>query len=238
MDELSRDELATLVQQQSQLAERDAVIAVQQEQLEAQRELLTKFADEVKLLKRSLFGNRRERFVDDPRQRTFFESHWIGPDPDEAKPAADADPSPQDSNESSGKRRRRGKRGRIVMPEWLPRKEVVHPLPESEIPEHLRGRSDLRRFRKKVGQYIELTEPSAYVVEEYVEILAADNEDATATEMVSAPRPARILDCYVGPALLASVVTERFADYLPYYRVEERIGRLGMSIPRSTSPAG
>ena len=64
MDDLSRDELILLVQQQqAQLAERDAVIAVQQEQLDAQREVLESLANEVKLLKRALFGNRRERFV-------------------------------------------------------------------------------------------------------------------------------------------------------------------------------
>lgn len=241
MEELSRDELPLLVQQlQTQLAERDAVIALQQEQLETHRELLTTLAHEVKLLKRALFGHRRERFVDDPRQHTFFESFWLGTESDEVEPAADTnspadtDPAGEAPDQPPGKRRRGGQRGRIVMPEWLPRKDVVHPLNEADIPEHLRGRSDLRRFRKKVGQYLELTEPSAFVVEEYVEVLSADNEDATATEMVAAARPARILDCYVGPALLASIVTERFADYLPYYRVEERIGRLGLSISRST----
>lgn len=234
MDDLSRDELIVLVQQQqaqlaachAQLAERDAVIAVQQEQLDAQRELLESLAREVKLLKRALFGNRRERFVDDPNQRTLFESQWIGPEPN-AGEEGDGEPS-------SARPRRRGKRGRIVIPETLPRKQVVHPLREEDLPEHLRGRDDLRRFRKPVGQYVEVVEASAYVVEEYVEVLAADNADATATEMQAACRPPRILDCYAGPGLLAGIVTERFADFLPYYRVEERLGRLGLAIPRST----
>jgi transposase len=228
MDDLSRDELISLTeQQQAQLAERDAVIAVQQEQLDAQREVLESLADEVKLLKRALFGNRRERFVDDPNQRTLFDSQWLGPHP------GGGDPD-QDPGEAPSRRRRRGKRGRIVIPESLPRKQVVHPLRDEDIPEHLRGRDDLRRFRKKVGQYVELIEASAYVVEEYVEVLAADNEDATATQMHASSRPPRILDCYAGPGLLAGMVVERFADYLPYYRVEERISRLGLSIPRST----
>lgn len=235
MDDLSREELISLVKQhqaelagcKAQLAERDAVIAVQQEQLDAQQQVLESLAGEVKLLKRALFGNRRERFVDDPNQRTLFDSQWLGPDPGgQAEEDTGEAPSPS--------RRRGGPRGRIVIPESLPRKEVVHPLREEDIPEHLRGRDDLRRFRKKVGQYVELIEASAYVVEEYVEVLAADNEDATATEMHAASRPPRILDCYAGPGLLAGMVVERFADYLPYYRVEERLGRLGLSIPRST----
>ena len=82
MDDLSRAELMALIK------ERDAVIAVQQEQLEAQKELLESLAGEVKLLKRSLFGNRRERF-DDPNQGTLFEGQWIGPDPDAGEQAAD-----------------------------------------------------------------------------------------------------------------------------------------------------
>jgi transposase len=231
MDDLSRDELISLVQQQqAQLAERDAVIAVQQEQLHAQREVLESLANEVKLLKRALFGNRRERFVHDPSQRTLFESQWLGPEPSEGHAGAeDGDGQP-----SSSRRRRGGKRGRIVIPESLPRKQVVHPLREEDLPEHLRGRADLRRFRKPVGQYVEWVEASAYVVEEFVEVLAADNTDATATEMHAASRPPRILDCYVGPGLLAGIATERFADFLPYYRVEERLGRVGLAIPRST----
>lgn len=238
MDDLSRDELISLVQQHqaqlaesnAKLAERDAVIAVQQEQLDAQREVLESLANEVKLLKRALFGKRRERFIPDPSQRTLFESQWLGPEPDDENASAEDD----QGEASSPKRRRRGKRGRIVIPESLPRKEVVHPLREEDIPEHLRGRDDLRRFRKRVGQYVEWVEASAYVVEEYVEVLAADNADATATEMRAAARPPRILDSYVGPGLLAGIATERFADFLPYYRVEERLGRVGLAIPRST----
>ena len=70
--------------------------------------------------------------------------------------------------------------------------------------------------------------------QEYVEVLAADNQDATETEMVTAPRPPRVLDCYAGSSLLASLVVDRFADYLPYYRLEERLQRIDVKIPRST----
>lgn len=219
MDDLSRAELIEKVNQlQFQLAQRDAVIAVQREQLE-------RLAGEVKLLRRSLFGNRRERF-DDPNQRTLFDGQWI-------EAAAGEQPTPEDPDSPPGKTKKR-RRGRIVFPEALPRKELVHPLTDEDLPAHLRGRQDVRRFRKKVREYVELVAASAYVVEEYVEMLAVDNADATETQMVSAVRPPRILDCYIGPELLASLVVERFADYLPYYRVEERLRRLGLSIPRST----
>ena len=203
--------------------ERDAVIAIQQEQIDAQQEQLEALAKDVQLLKRALYGHRRERF-DDPHQGTLFDSEWTGSPKDEEPLDEEAldNPSAVDDDDSTSTPRRGGHRGRIVIPEAMPRKEVVHPLREEDLPEHLRGRDDLRRFRKKVGQYIEIVEASGYVVEEFVEVLAADHDDSTETEMVHAPRPPRILNSYAGSSLLASFVVDRFADYLPYYRLEER----------------
>jgi transposase len=64
--------------------------------------------------------------------------------------------------------------------------------------------------------------------------LAVDNEDATETAMISAPKEPRILNCFVGPQMLASLVTSRFADHQPYYRIEEILLRSGIKIDRST----
>ena len=146
MEDLSREQLLLL------LKERDAFVALQQEQNDAQQALiatqqeqLEKLALDLKLLKRALFGHRRERF-DDPLQKMLFESEQLG-DANEEVERETAD----DNDESNPKQRRGGKRGRIVIPEAMPRKEVVHPLREEDIPEQLRGRDDLRVFRKKVG---------------------------------------------------------------------------------------
>jgi hypothetical protein len=110
----------------------------------------------------------------------------------------------------------------------------VRELSDEDIPEHLRGREDVRRFLKLAGEWIESEPASMYVVQEYVEVLAADSEDATETNMLAASRTPRILDCFVGPALLAGLAVDHFADHLPYYREEERLLRQGVSIPRST----
>jgi transposase len=234
-DDLSRVELlALLAERDAALAERDATIGAQQETIDELQQLIKTLGSEVSLLKRSLFGRRRERF-DDPNQGTLFDAQWIGTD--EADAAEDNGPeeapAASDDQSTAGRRRRRG-RGRLVFPETLARKQIVHRLDEKDLPEHLRGKEDVRRFLKKVREYLETERATAYVVEEYVEVLAADNADATETEMLTAPRSPRILDCYAGPSLLASLAVDRFADYLPYYREEERLERLGISIPRST----
>ena len=229
MDDLSRDEWVLLVKQRdTQIAIQQEQIDAQQKQIETQQQQLEALTNDLKLLKRSLFGHRRERF-DDPEQGTLFDSEWI-------ETAADEVPAKSEDSDNTPKSnsRRGGKRGRIMIPEAMPRKDIVHPLREEDIPEHLRGRDDLRRFRKQVARYIEIVEASGYVVEEYIEVLAADNEDETETEMVRGRRPPRILNSYAGSSLLASLVVDRFADYLPYYRLEERLNRLGLKIPRST----
>ena len=211
MDELSRDELIRL------LKERDALNALLQEQIEAQQQLLARqqeqlqtLANDNKLLKRALFGNRRERF-DDPLQKTLFDSEWLDSDAPSENASDDQTDSDERSDSASSKKKGGGNRGKIVFPDAMPRKQVVHPLREEDIPEHLRGRDDLRVFRKKVGQYVEFVESSGYVVEEYVEVLAADNEDATETDMVQATRPPRIVNSYAGSSLLASLAVDRFA---------------------------
>lgn len=227
MDNLSNAELRAL------LAERDATIRAQQQTIDELQQLSKSLADEIALLKRSLFGRRRERF-DDPRQGSLFDAMRVGDEADSPENAGPEEEDLDEADEESPRRTARRGRGRLVFPATLPRKELVHPLKDEDLPEHLRGQEGVRRFRKKVREYLESTPAELYVVEEFVEVLAADNEDATETEMVTAPRPPRILDCYAGPSLLASLAVEHFADYLPYYREEERLARLGITIPRST----
>ena len=221
MDDLSREELI------SQLKEVRAALS-------EMRQLLETVVAENKLLKRSLYGNRRERY-EDPRQQSLFDSEWIGQDesnPSEADHDRDESALGGTEDESQATRKRRS-RGRLVFPDTLPRKQVVHELKDEDLPEELRGREDVRRFQKKVGEFVEVEPATAYVVEEFVEVVAADQEDES-TQMASATRPARVLDCYAGPGLLASMVVDRFADFLPYYRLEERLKRLQLNIPRGT----
>lgn len=138
------------------------------------------------------------------RQGLLFDSTEIGePGQDSTANEDDNTHESDSSNEDEDKSpsRRRG-RVRRVIPEGLPRVQRVHKLTDADIPEHLRG-DNVRRFLKKVGEWVEWERPRLTVIEEYVETLAIDNADATQTTMLSAPRPPRILNCFVGPSLLA-----------------------------------
>jgi transposase len=222
---------AIIDQQQATIETQQATIEQQQATIVEQQTLLEKLQRDIALMKRTLFGQRRERF-EDPRQGMLFDSAEVG--------GPNQDDNTNDDNESDNTNDGRGTtplrrtgRKRRVIPEGLPRTKRVHKLDDSEIPEQLRGQ-DVRRFQKKVGEYVEWEPPRLTVVEEFVETLAVDNADATETTMISATRPPRIITCFAGPSLLAGLAVQHFADHLPYYRLEEILPRSGLEIDRST----
>lgn len=224
----------TLAECHARMQEMAAVNAQQQATIDEQQALLRSMQRDLALMKRALFGQRRERF-DDPRQGMLFDSATVGePEQDDSSNEDDNDADSDSPNDDDGKKpSRRGGRGRRVIPESLPRIQRIHELDDAEIPEHLQGAKG-RRFLKKVGEYVEWEPPRLTVVEEFVEMLAVDNADATETTMLSAGRPPRILNCFAGPSLLAALAVNHFADHLPYYRLEEILGRSRLEIDRST----
>ncbi len=224
----------TLAECHAMITEMAAVNTTLQATMDEQQVTLQSMQHDLALMKRALFGQRRERF-EDPRQGMLFASAVVGqPEPDDASNQDDNDIDSDNSNENEGKTpSNRGGRGRRVIPASLPRVQRIRELDEADIPEHLQGDQG-RRFLKKVGEYVEWEPPRLTVVEEFVEVLAVDNVDATETTMVSALRPPRIINCFAGPSLLAGLAVNHFADHLPYYRLEEILGRSRLVIDRST----
>jgi transposase len=215
-------------------AQQEATIEQQQVTIAEQQAILQTLQLDIALMKRTLFGQRRERF-EDPRQGLLFDALEIGK-PEQGDSVGEEDDAIDDdaSENAEGKlgSRRTGRKRRVI-PEGLPRTQVVHELDENEIPEDLQGEA-VRRFLKKVGEYVDWEPPRLTVVEEYVEMLAADNADATQTTMLSASRSPRIINCFAGPGLFAGLAVQHFADHLPYYRLEEILTRSRLEIDRST----
>jgi transposase len=209
-------------------ARQQATIEQQQATIDEQQTLLQSLQRDLALLKRSMFGRRRERF-EDPQQLLLFDSIEVGEVSDNDGDEPDSTSS-EDERPSAGRRRGRVRR---VLPECLPRVQRIRELDEADLPENLRDRPG-RRFLKKVGEWVEWQPPQLQVVEEFVETLAIDNEDATETTMLSAPRQPRIINSFAGPSLLASLAVSRFADHQPYYRLEEILQRSQLTIDRGT----
>ncbi len=205
------------------MAHLEALLAESQETIAEQQQTIENLAADNALLKRSLFGCRRERFTEDPAQTLLFDT------------ATSDSPEPDEEGEQPKKNKKRTSQGRQprTFPEFLPREEQRHYLQPEDIPAEMRDNPNVRRFFKKVGETLEMIPMQLKVVEQFQEVVALDQPDET-TMMVAAKRPAPLIQSFAGPSLWAYLTVSRFADHLPYYRLEDILGRSGFRIDRST----
>lgn len=202
----------------------ETLVAQYQETIADQQQTIDNLSADNALLKRSLFGCRRERYTDHPAQGLLFDATTL--DTPEQKAEQEAPPKEKKKRTSNGRQRR-------VFPELLPREEQRRYLKPEDIPEAMRDNPDVRRFFKKVGETLELIPMQLKVVEQFQEVIVLDHPDETTT-MVAAPRPEPLIHSFAGPSLWAYLTVSRFADHLPYYRLEDILGRGGFRIDRST----
>lgn len=213
---------------ESRLAHVEALLAEYRQTITTYEETIEQLTADNKLLKRCIFGSRRERYTDDPNQILLFDAQSLESGQDDE--AAEEPPKPSDPPKK--KRTSKG-RQRRVFPEFIPREEEHYTLDEADIPEEMRDNPNARRFFKKIGERIEVIPLQYRVIEQYQEMLALDEPDET-TRMVSARRPPTLIQSFAGVSLLAYLTVSRFADHLPYYRLEDILGRGGIHIDRST----
>ena len=209
----------------ARIAHLEALLAEHKETIAAHEETIERLSADNVLLKRSLFGSRRERYVD-PAQTLLFDAKALNPETPEDEGDKDESPAPKKKRTSKGRRRR-------VFPDFLPREEQRHRLNEEDVPEAMRNNPHARRFFKKVGQQLELIPMQLKVVEQLQEVIVLDQPDETTT-VISAKRPPRLIQSFAGTSVLAYLTVSRFADHLPYYRLENILGRSGLRIDRST----
>lgn len=191
---------------------------------------------DVALLKRELFGCRRERFVQ-PTSEPETRDPQEKPEQKTIVPAPPEDVSQRTSPADARGAKRRGRspgRQPRVLSEKLERKRVDHRLDDQAIPAELRDHPRARRFFRFVREELEVVEPRVCVIEHYEEVIVLDDETGE-TRMLAASAPDPLLNrCYAGPGLLAHLTAARFADHLPYYRLEDILARSSVSIHRAT----
>ncbi len=222
-----RAELQATVSQrhdaEAHIAHLEALLAEAQERIAEQQQTIDRLAADNALLKRSIFGSRRERFTD-PAQTFLFDTTTL-----ESPPPVDAT---QQAAEAKKKRTSQG-RQRRVFPEFLPRHEQRFYLKEEEVPADVLNHPNARRFFKKIGETLEMIPMQLKVIEQFQEVIALDQPDQSTT-MIAAQRPVALIQSFAGPSLWAYLTVSRFADHLPYYRLEDILGRSGVRIDRST----
>ena len=178
--------------------------------------------EEYLVLKRMLFGPRRERLAEAPGQQHLFDDGVPPPPPDEpAPPAAD--------EESPSCKRKKG-HGRRQIPDHLPRKDVPHDVSPAELV------CDCGREKSRIGEdvteQLEYEPGKMFVLRHIYPKYACSccKDGVTSAEPVANP----IARCLAGPGLLAYVIVNKFSDHLPLYRQQDRMARHGIFVSRST----
>lgn len=178
-------------------------------------------------LLRRLYGPRAEKF--DPNQPWLFSDLQA-----DAAAEAPAGPPPasQTTPEPAAALQKKNGHGRRLLPENLPRIRQTYTLAESECacPE-CGGRRV--KIGEEISEQLDYQPASLFVIEQVRETFACPKCQGHVT---TADKPAApIAKGLPGPGLLAQIITSKYGDYLPLYRLERIFGRHGLELPRSTT---
>lgn len=221
------DDLATcqalVARQQEQLDQFKSAFGVQSETIEQQQQLIEKLQHELALLKRYIFGQRRERFID-PRQGRLFEI-------DQALESALQSAEGNDQ-QSSPAPRRKG-HGRRRLPDHLVQRDEIYELTPEELPCPCCGKPRCK-VSEAISHQLEF-QPATLFAIRHRRFIYACQEDGCEANMVMAPKPPQPIEKgLAGPGLLAFVGASKLADHLPLNRQEDILARFGVHISRST----
>lgn len=173
------------------------------------------------LLRRYVFGPRRERHVDDPNQGHLFDVPDLAIEP--------VVPAVPDS--TSSQQRPKAMRPKRASFDHLPHVRIEHDLPEEE-----KTCSCCGGMKKRIGEDLshELEfipaklEVKVHVLPKYA---CPKCRDGVAGPPVP-PKP--VPGGIAGPGLVSYVLVSKFTDHLPLYRLEDILFRSGVYLSRST----
>ena len=213
---------ASLREELDQSSKREKIL---HDHLGDQRRKLESLQEQLHWLRNHVFGRRSEKGV--PAEQGMLAFAQAGGAVD--READDENGAREVAIEVPAHRRRRG--GRKPLPEFLPR-EIVELRPTDE---HLQCeccKGEKTRIGEDRTEELEYV-PSSMFVRVYVRPKYACRKCENG--VVQAALPARPIEKgRPGPGLLAHVVTSKYADHLPLYRLERIFPRQGIEVSRKT----
>ena len=200
------------LRQHDQLDEKSSLIDAQADELRTLREY-------IRLLKHQRFGRKSEQSSDE-------QIHLFNEAESTAKDAGDEEDASVLVEAHSRK-----KRGRRPLPDWIPRIEILHDLPDDEKVCREDGTA-LERIGEEVSEQLEFI-PAQLRVLRHVRPKYACKTCRTGIHTAPLP-PQPIPKSLASPTLLAHVAVSKYADGLPLYRQETMFRRLGIDLPRAS----
>jgi transposase len=196
----------------------------QQNELEAKLHWLE---EQLRLHQLKRFGTSSERTNPDQLELTLFNETEAEANPDLPEPTV----------ESITYQRRRKKRGhREMMLENLPVETVEYRLStEEQVCSCCSGK--LHEMSTEVRREIKYIPAEVKVVEHvrYVYSCRRCEHEEIETPITTAPMPKPVISgSLASPSIMAHIMTQKYVDGLPLYRVEKQFNRMGLALSRQT----
>lgn len=214
--------IAELMRRESEFLERENVLC---KQVDEDQRKIASLEQQVYRLRHYVFGRRSEKGVPVEQQALPFAT--AAGEVEEQH--SDEDDTKAQEIEVPAHRRRRG--GRKPLPENLPR-EIIELLPTDEDLRCQGCDGEKTRIAEDRTEELEY-QPASFFIREYIRPKYACRKCENG--VTQAALPARPIDKgRPGPGLLAHVVTSKYGDHLPLYRLEAMFRRHGIELSRST----
>jgi transposase len=201
-----------------------------EKQLKVKDSVIQTLQDEMKLLKKLLFGRSSEKWTaEDRRQGLLF---------NEAETISENESHDESEDLSERISYTRAKRGRKPIPADIPRVEVVYDIMDEEkvCPHCAAKRPLIGSLESEELQFI----PARVVVKKHIRKkygpcrCDAFKKDQSAVPIITASMPPRIMPGSIASSgLLSYLFTSKFSDALPFYRMERLLQRNGIDISRT-----
>ena len=198
--------------------------------IEKQADTIRKQGHTIELLRKALFGQRSERIIDTDEKQGVFESILAEVDSLDKENKEPEEPEEEASSELSKIRKKRSGL-RELIPDDLPKEEVVIDIPESEktsqdgTPLKCIGEERVEKLAYKPGFWF----LKIFIYPKY----ANPDNSLSGIKKSKAPDFAIPGGCY-DESFLAWLATEKCSMHLPHYRLEESMHRAGIMISRQT----
>jgi transposase len=182
--------------------------------------LVADLQEQLSWFKKQVFGAKSEKLVDDESDQLKFPGMEI------------LKPEEQERVEIKGhiRKKRAQEKSKIEFPDDLPKKQIFLDLPEDQKVCPLTG-EPLKKIGEEISQKLAYN-PGAYFIKEYIRPKYASPSRPEIGVMVKEMPGSIFSKGRVDESLLSHIITMKFADHLPLYRIQEILERDQVKISR------
>lgn len=201
-------------------------------ELEAEQAETKRLRERLQLYLQKRFGPSSEKWDRDQFQIFNEAEDLADPTLDEAEePESESEDAAAPEAEGKAAPKPRRPRGRRPLPEWLPRRDVIHDLsPEEKICPH--DGEELKRIGEVVSEQLEYVPAKIQVIRNVrIQYACPGCEECVRL----APLPAQpIPKSMASVGLLVQIAVSKYCDSLPLYRQARIFERIGIDLSRTT----